>query len=262
MCSTEQSLLRVGRSTTRTFSAHYSSQPLRPNSMKISIFDADPKFTQTWKSLASVICTVQTAPTPLEIFATDEKLEMTLEEAPGLIILDDSVVPDFSVDFAENLIRQYPHQTIMVASAQSCLQHVMKLVNLGVAWVLAKPISDRLIEESLRAVWPKVLRMQEDWLSLQRYRMQFDQLSSREVEVLKLILGGVSNKESAQMLDISVRTVEARRARVYQKLQCDNLVELVRTVESYDRLRKRFASNPISLAPTTIQDVANIDQGV
>ena len=52
-------------------------------------------------------------------------------------------------------------------------------------------------------------------------------LSKREQEILGLIIQGYSNKEIARNLDRSVRTIEDHRAHIMQKLNADNLVELI-----------------------------------
>ncbi len=54
------------------------------------------------------------------------------------------------------------------------------------------------------------------------------ELSAREVEVLRLIALGHTNREIADQLVLSVRTVESHRAHLHQKLRCANRAELVR----------------------------------
>ncbi len=55
-----------------------------------------------------------------------------------------------------------------------------------------------------------------------------DELSAREVEVLRLIALGHTNREIADQLVLSVRTVESHRAHLHQKLRCASRAELVR----------------------------------
>ncbi len=54
-------------------------------------------------------------------------------------------------------------------------------------------------------------------------------LTKNETGVLKLIIEGKSNREIAQLLHRSIRTVEVHRSRVMQKLGADNLVDLIKT---------------------------------
>src|SRR6266545_4787967 len=56
---------------------------------------------------------------------------------------------------------------------------------------------------------------------------KYDSLSEREREVFQLIAEGRSNKEVADMLGISVTTVETHRARIHEKLDVHNTAELV-----------------------------------
>lgn len=55
----------------------------------------------------------------------------------------------------------------------------------------------------------------------------YKRLSTREVEVLKLLSSGKKNKEIAQELDINEKTVSTYKARLYKKLNVNNLVDLI-----------------------------------
>jgi DNA-binding NarL/FixJ family response regulator len=55
----------------------------------------------------------------------------------------------------------------------------------------------------------------------------FKRLSTREVEVLKLLSIGKKNKEISEELDINEKTVSTYKARLYKKLNVTNLVDLV-----------------------------------
>ena len=58
----------------------------------------------------------------------------------------------------------------------------------------------------------------------------FPQLTPREREALNLIVAGRTNKEIAEQLHISPRTVEVHRARLMKKLEAESLSDLVRMV--------------------------------
>lgn len=62
------------------------------------------------------------------------------------------------------------------------------------------------------------------------FRAQPFGLSRREVDVLRLVFAGLSNKEIARDLGISPRTVETHRSRIMQKLQAESAPHLVRVV--------------------------------
>ena len=56
------------------------------------------------------------------------------------------------------------------------------------------------------------------------------QLTQREREVLDLVVAGKHNREIAEALDISIKTVEAHRAHLMEKLEVGSLAELVQAV--------------------------------
>ena len=57
-------------------------------------------------------------------------------------------------------------------------------------------------------------------------RKRLQELTERESDVMRLVVEGVPNKLIADQLDISVRTVEVHRARVFDKMQVKSAVEL------------------------------------
>ena len=64
---------------------------------------------------------------------------------------------------------------------------------------------------------------------------RLEQLTPREAEVLRLVVAGRLNKQIADELDISMKTVEAHRARVMEKMGVRTLAELVKAVVALDK---------------------------
>ena len=60
---------------------------------------------------------------------------------------------------------------------------------------------------------------------------RLDNLTEREKAVMRLVLGGLPNKLVADQLDISVRTVEVHRARVFDKMRVKSAVELANLLQ-------------------------------
>lgn len=63
----------------------------------------------------------------------------------------------------------------------------------------------------------------------ERQRKRPEALTSREQEILQLIWSGLKNKEIAQRLKISVKTVEAHRANMMKKVRVSNAAQLLKT---------------------------------
>ncbi len=96
--------------------------------------------------------------------------------------------------------------------------------------ILIKPFD----EQQLLAVINKAVKDNEERMQEQRQYIAFQsklaQLSSREREVLDLMIEGMLNKNIANMLQISNKTVEAHRARLMSKLNVKTFAELVKNV--------------------------------
>jgi two-component system response regulator DctR len=89
-----------------------------------------------------------------------------------------------------------------------------------------KPFSDNAlvdrVVEALGRSADAIARLQErDGL-----RRHLAELTERELEVMRLVIAGRANKQIADTLDISVRTVEVHRARVFDKMDVKSAVEL------------------------------------
>jgi DNA-binding NarL/FixJ family response regulator len=78
-----------------------------------------------------------------------------------------------------------------------------------------------LMDQQLKDSWVKLFREQ-------RVLLPGDKLSVREKEVLKLVAEGASNKQIADSLFISVRTVDHHRAKIMEKLNLKSAAELIR----------------------------------
>ena len=95
---------------------------------------------------------------------------------------------------------------------------------------LQKPFNEQvLLDRVLEAVQLAARRRQENaWLANVQGRL--DSLTARERDVMEGMVGGRLNKQIAEGLGISMKTVEQHRSRVMEKLQVDSLAELVRIV--------------------------------
>jgi FixJ family two-component response regulator len=100
----------------------------------------------------------------------------------------------------------------------------------GAADFIEKPFGDK---EMLALIGQCLAREREDRARLQQeadIARRLDHLTAREHEVLELIIAGRLNKQIADDLGISIKTVEVHRARVMEKMAASSLAELVQAV--------------------------------
>jgi FixJ family two-component response regulator len=129
----------------------------------------------------------------------------------------------------------------MLFTGKSFSTHeVVQLMHAGAHSVVQKPIDVERLTHFLEDIASKSLAMQAQEQEFLQLSDQFSTLTGREKDVLDCVLLGTSNKETAQQLKVSVRTVESRRAKVYRKLSAANVAELVRRVDRLMQLRQHF----------------------
>ena len=98
----------------------------------------------------------------------------------------------------------------------------------GVFDFVEKPFDDEVILESIRLAVQVCEHEQEQRSIHEMLSARFKSLTSREKQVMEKIAQGLSNKQIAAALNISIKTVEVHRSRVMEKMQADSLAALVR----------------------------------
>ena len=109
----------------------------------------------------------------------------------------------------------------------------------GVVDFIEKPLDDKYVLERIEFCLAKArenarLRQQAD-----DFARRYESLTQREKEVLEYIVAGKLNKQIADLMDISIKTVEVHRSRVMEKMQVTNVAELVRQKLSYSENAKK-----------------------
>lgn len=119
----------------------------------------------------------------------------------------------------------------------------MRLISAGVRWIFDDAPQPQELEEGLYQLARIVA---EHDRRLQRYRLlqrSFASLTMGEGQVLAMVLEGRHNNEIASSLEISIRTVESRRANLYRKWDVASLAALARLQFEFEALRQLFEPN-------------------
>jgi len=89
-----------------------------------------------------------------------------------------------------------------------------------------KPFSDNALVDRIELALEKSAMHLQALSAKQSVQRNLSELTDRERDVMRLVVEGLPNKLIADQLDISVRTVEVHRARVFEKMQVKSAVEL------------------------------------
>ena len=169
-----------------------------------------------------------------------QAVEMTRELHPAVIVMD-IAMPQLNGLEATRQIRQAdPAAKVLILSAHSDDAYVEKVTALGAVGYLIKQTSAHFLAEAIREVRkgktyfsPTVSkrfhkRQMEALDSKGLPKADVAQLSSRETEVLQLVAEGEANKQIAEALGISIKTVEKHREHLMRKLDIHDTAGLTR----------------------------------
>ena len=165
-----------------------------------------------------------------------EAVSRAVRDDIDLAVLDVSMPRMSGLQVTGELARRRPSLRIVILSMYDDEQFLFEALKAGASGYVLKSAVDKDIVEACRAamrgetfLYPAALAsLVRDRIDVDRLPDGVEPLTSREVEVLKLIAEGNSAKEIAEMLVISVKTVERHRSNILEKLGLRDRVELTR----------------------------------
>lgn len=151
---------------------------------------------------------------------------------PGCLLLDVNMPGLSGHELHAELIRRNMHLPVIFLTAYGDIPMTVRAIKAGAVDFLTKPVPSKLLIERVQAVLQHEARIYEQALAEQALCMRLNGLTSREMEIMSLVVAGHSNKEIARQLGISHRTVEIHRGRILKKTGATNLLELARLCEA------------------------------
>ncbi len=163
----------------------------------------------------------------------EEVLEMLKTQQPNILLTDFSLPGISGIDFVRQVKKLYPQVKIIVLSMHDEAHIIKSVLKEGVEGYLLKNIQHselksaiRHVAQGLPYVSPEVTRLLMD--EMNKPKDEPELLTDRELDVLRLIAKEFSNKEIADKLFISERTVETHRKNIFRKTKTSSLVGLIK----------------------------------
>lgn len=168
----------------------------------------------------------------------NEAIDLAVQHKPEVILLDVGMPRLSGLDAAQGISQKLPSVHIVMLSMHSDEAYVLRALKAGARGYLLKASPEADVISAVRAVaagnaWfsPSITRLLvEEYVVEARRRGvddSYDLLSMREKEILRVLASGKNNREIADLLHISVATVETHRNNIFQKLHLHNLAELI-----------------------------------
>lgn len=165
-----------------------------------------------------------------------EAIRLSEEFKPDVTILDIAMPLLNGIEATRQIARQVPSTRIIVLSMHADQAYVGQVLEAGAVGYLLKDSAGVDLIQAVSEVArgksffsPAIARVMLDYVTQRRERPisdPYESLSQREREVVQLIAEAKTNKEIAQLLGISLTTVETHRAHILEKLGLHSGVEI------------------------------------
>jgi FixJ family two-component response regulator len=149
-------------------------------------------------------------------------------ERPGCVLLDVGLPGPSGLELQEALGRLEEPTPIIFISGQASVAESVRAMKAGAADFLTKPINRDVLLKAIEKALSRGMKAHAELEDLRTARELFETLTPREREVFEGIVGGKLNKEVADQLGTTERTVKAQRANVMAKMKVTSFADLVR----------------------------------
>jgi len=167
-----------------------------------------------------------------------EAIDLAALHKPDVILLDVGMPRLNGPDAAISISQKVPAARIVMVSMHSDEAYVLRALKAGARGYLLKASPEADVLAAVRAVAagnayfsPSITKLLVEEYVIEARRRgvedSYDLLSVREKEILQILASGKSNRDIADLLHISISTVETHRNNIFQKLHLHNLAELI-----------------------------------
>lgn len=207
------------------------------NKTRVLIADDHPLFRQSVRSV------LQNEP-ELEVVGEAsngvEAVKMVEELSPNIVLMDITMPELDGLEATRQIKARHPETAVLVLTIHDDEQHVVEILEAGAAGYLTKSVFGEDIVYSIRSVvsgemvlsptvGKQILKLVARYPSKPVSLPAGEQLSTRELQILKLAARGMSNKAIAAELGFTLRTVKRNLDNVFSKLNVSSRTEAVVT---------------------------------
>lgn len=164
-----------------------------------------------------------------------EAVEMCKRLRPDLVMMDILMPQMDGLQAAKRILELYPNTAIIILTASTSNEHLGNAIDIGVSGYLQKNLDSNELFDLILGITDDKVAITAATASQVMKNMGFgrgrqnattEQLTARELEVLRLAATGISNPQIAAQLQISVNTVKAHIKSILDKLNLENRTQL------------------------------------
>jgi FixJ family two-component response regulator len=168
----------------------------------------------------------------VECFASStEFLRRGPSEIPSCLILNVRLPGLSGLELQRRLASAEPHIPIIVISAHGDIPMAVRAMKAGAVEFLPKPFRDEELLDAVRQALERDQAARAEHTKLSQIRARHAQLTTRQCQVLSLVLKGRRNKQIAAELGVSENTIKIHRRHIMEVMGAPSLADLVRMSE-------------------------------
>jgi DNA-binding NarL/FixJ family response regulator len=200
--------------------------------MRIILVDDHHLFGQSLYSLLIQMPDVQN----ITVFKRGQEVLDFLENNEADVVLSDLQMPEMNgIELTTKIHEHFPEVRVLILTIDDEPHKIRQAIAAGASGYLLKDTDRAELEEAIRKLYQKLPYYSEKVLKIittnpdnKLINSELSQISTREIEVLKLIAMEYSTNEIADKLFVSVNTIESHRKSLMKKLDVKNVVGLIK----------------------------------
>jgi RNA polymerase sigma factor (sigma-70 family) len=192
----------------------------------VFVVDDDPSVRSSLKFLLSTV--------GLQVETFDSAgsfLRKKPADAPSCLVLDVRLPGLSGLDFQRELRARNIRTPIVFLTGHGDIPMSVRAIKAGAVEFLTKPFRDQDLLDAVRIALDRDRATREQEKEVTDIQRRFESLTSREQEVISMVVTGMLNKQIADQLGTAESTVKVQRSRAMEKMKAESLIDLVRMIE-------------------------------
>ncbi len=165
-----------------------------------------------------------------------EAVTKAQELVPDVVIMDIAMPGMDGLEATRRIRKKHPKMKVLVLTQHDNKEYILSVIKAGASGYVPKRALGSELVSAIKSVkegdsflYPSAASaLIEDYLQQTRGEDPYDQLTAREREIFKLIAEGHTSRKIADMLFLSLRTVQGHRLKIMEKLDLHNRTELIK----------------------------------
>lgn len=192
----------------------------------VFIVDDDPSVRRSTERL------IRAAGLNVQTFTSaQEFLKNPRYEGPACLVLDVHMPGLSGMDLQRELTQTGIRVPIIFITGKGDIPMTVRAMKAGAVEFLTKPFRSRSLLDAVRTAIERDQSAHKERCETGALRQLYEQLTPREREVMALVVAGLLNKQVANELATTERTIKFHRAHIMQKMHAESLADLVRMAE-------------------------------